>query len=59
MYLFMFSVEHGEQRDDYGAPTWDDGSGFDDQFDDGSDFNNMEESNTLVSQPRQVGDFSF
>lgn len=56
----MFSAEPSQQRDDYGAlPTWDDESGFDDQFDDGNGYSNMEDSNTLVSQPRQVGLTNF
>ncbi|KDP30777.1 hypothetical protein JCGZ_13720 [Jatropha curcas] len=43
------------QSDDYGAmPSWDDGSGFGGDFDDGNAYSDVEDPNTLVSQPRQV-----
>ncbi|CAN4103705.1 unnamed protein product [Withania somnifera] len=48
--------EAGQQSEDCGAmPSWDDDdSGFPGAFDDGSAFSDVEESSTLVSQPRQV-----
>lgn len=46
--------------DDNGPlPSWDvDNSGFDGQFDDGDAYSDVEDPNTLVSQPRQV-DLNF
>lgn len=52
----MFSATPSQQRDDNGPlPSWDDETVFGDQFDDGNGFSDVEEFNTLVSQPRQVG----
>uniref|UniRef100_A0A5B7B666 Condensin complex subunit 2 n=1 Tax=Davidia involucrata TaxID=16924 RepID=A0A5B7B666_DAVIN len=49
------SDELNQQRDDYGPlPSWDDESMFVDQFDDGNGHSDVEHSDTLVSQPRQV-----
>ncbi|XP_052178447.1 condensin complex subunit 2 isoform X2 [Diospyros lotus] len=49
------SEEWSQQRDDYGPlPSWDDENGFDGQYDDGGVHSDLEDSNTLVSQPRQV-----
>ncbi|CAK9146032.1 unnamed protein product [Ilex paraguariensis] len=46
--------ESSQQRDDDGPlPSWDDG-GFDGQYDDENSYSNVEDSSTLVSQPRQV-----
>ncbi|CAK9148830.1 unnamed protein product, partial [Ilex paraguariensis] len=48
------SDESSQQRDDDGPlPSWDDG-GFDGQYDDENSYSNVEDSSTLVSQPRQV-----
>ncbi|KAJ8557253.1 hypothetical protein K7X08_002878 [Anisodus acutangulus] len=48
--------EAGQQSEDFGAmPSWgDDDGGFPGAFDDGNVFSDVEESSTLVSQPRQV-----
>ncbi|KAK6784916.1 hypothetical protein RDI58_018371 [Solanum bulbocastanum] len=47
--------EAGQQGEDFGAmPSWDDDGGFPEAFDDGNTFSDVEESSTLVSQPRQV-----
>ncbi|WCJ37529.1 Condensin complex subunit 2 [Euphorbia peplus] len=44
-----------QQSDDYGAqPSWDDGSAFAGDFDDENGHSDVEDPNTLVSQPRQV-----
>ncbi|KAK7839419.1 condensin complex subunit 2 [Quercus suber] len=44
-----------QQCDDYGPlPSWDDDSAFGGQNDDGNDHSDVEDSSTLVSQPRQV-----
>ncbi|PIN22160.1 Chromosome condensation complex Condensin, subunit H [Handroanthus impetiginosus] len=46
-----------QQRDGYGATaSWDDdgGGGFDGGFDDGHAYSDIDESSTLVSQPRQI-----
>ncbi|KAE9456191.1 hypothetical protein C3L33_11902, partial [Rhododendron williamsianum] len=49
------SEEWSQHRDDYGPlPTWDDENEFGGQFDDGDAHSDVEDSNTLVSQPRQV-----
>lgn len=34
--------------------TWDDEGGFGVEYDDGNAYSDMEDSSTLVSQPRQV-----
>lgn len=45
-----------QQSDDCGPlPSWDDESACGGQFDDGNAYSDVEEPNTLVSQPRQVG----
>lgn len=50
-----FSDESRQQVDDFGvSPSWDDENGFDDAFDDGNFHSDLEDSSTLVSQPRQV-----
>jgi hypothetical protein len=36
-------------------PSWDDERGFDGSFDNENDYEYVEDSNDLVSQPRQVG----
>ncbi|KAK9285565.1 hypothetical protein L1049_024760 [Liquidambar formosana] len=47
--------ESRDQCDDYGPlPTWDDESVFGGQFDDGNVHSDVEDSSSLVSQPRQV-----
>ncbi|KAK4398051.1 Condensin complex subunit [Sesamum angolense] len=47
--------EESQQRDGYGATTsWDDEDAFGGAFDDGHAYSDNEETNTLVSQPRQV-----
>ncbi|TMW94675.1 hypothetical protein EJD97_009948 [Solanum chilense] len=47
--------EAGQQSEDFGAmPSWDDDGGFPEAFDDGNTFSDVDESSTLVSQPRQV-----
>ncbi|XP_015580957.1 condensin complex subunit 2 isoform X2 [Ricinus communis] len=47
--------EPRQHSDDYGAaPSWDDGSVFGGDFDDGNTQSDVEDPNTLVSQPRQV-----
>ncbi|KAL7000053.1 hypothetical protein U1Q18_001202 [Sarracenia purpurea var. burkii] len=47
--------EWSQQRDDYGSmPSWDDENVFGGQHDDGDGDSDAENSNTLVSQPRQV-----
>ncbi|XP_073296850.1 condensin complex subunit 2-like [Primulina huaijiensis] len=45
-----------QHRDDFGETKFwdDDGGGFDGAFDDGHSNNDVEESSTLISQPRQV-----
>ncbi|KAH7844805.1 hypothetical protein Vadar_031850 [Vaccinium darrowii] len=49
------SEELNQHRDDYGPlPTWDDENEFGGQYDDGDAHSDVEDSNTLVSQPRQV-----
>ena len=53
--LILLSEEWSQQRHDYGPlPTWDDENVFDGPFDDGDVHSDVEDSNTLVSQPRQV-----
>lgn len=43
------------EADNYdNMPSWNDDNGFADHFDDGNDCSDVEESNALVSQPRQV-----
>lgn len=43
------------ETDDYdNMPSWNDDTGFADHFDDENDCSDVDESNTLVSQPRQV-----
>ncbi|KAL5573400.1 hypothetical protein UlMin_022997 [Ulmus minor] len=50
-----FSDDSGQQFDDNGEmPLWDDGSAHGDQYDDGFVQSDVEDSSTLVSQPRQV-----
>ena len=52
----LFSDESKQQVDDFGvSPSWDDENGFDDAFDNGNFHSDIEDSSTLVSQPRQVG----
>ncbi|KAL2464881.1 Condensin complex subunit 2 [Abeliophyllum distichum] len=47
--------EVSQQRDDYGAmPSWDDEGGLGGTFDDGNSYSDVDESSTLVSQPRQI-----
>lgn len=54
------SEELNQHRDDYGPlPTWDDENEFGGQYDDGDAHSDVEDSNTLVSQPRQVGVYLF
>ncbi|CAL1407125.1 unnamed protein product [Linum trigynum] len=50
------SLEPGQQSDDYEAqPSWDGGGGkFGGQFEDMDAHSDIENPNTLVSQPRQV-----
>ncbi|KAM7492361.1 hypothetical protein LguiA_035282 [Lonicera macranthoides] len=49
------SDESSQQRDEYGPmPTWDDEGGFGGEYDDGNAYSDVEDSSTLVSQPRQV-----
>lgn len=49
------SDESRQQCDDYGPlPSWDDESVFGGQYDDGNVHSDVEDSSTLVSQPRQV-----
>lgn len=49
-----------QQCDDYGPlPSWDDDSAFGGQYNDGNDHSDVEDSSTLVSQPRQVVFFSL
>ncbi|XP_021659208.2 condensin complex subunit 2 isoform X2 [Hevea brasiliensis] len=49
------SDEFRQQSDDYGeVPSWDDGNVFGGEFDDGNAYSDVEDPNTLVSQPRQV-----
>lgn len=53
--LVLYVDEAGQQSEDFGAmPSWDDDGGFPEAFDDGNAFSDVEESSTLVSQPRQV-----
>lgn len=48
--------ESNAQRGDDGPiPSWNDEGGFDGSFDDENDYGEIEESSSLVSQPRQVG----
>ncbi|XP_060188895.1 condensin complex subunit 2 [Lycium barbarum] len=48
-------AEAGQQSEEFGdMPSWDDDGGFPGAFDDGNTFSDVEESSTLVSQPRQV-----
>lgn len=50
-----FVDEAGQQSEDFGAMSpWDDDGGFPGAFDDDNAFSDVEESSTLVSQPRQV-----
>ncbi|KAL9384750.1 hypothetical protein Peur_021760 [Populus x canadensis] len=50
-----FSDETRQQADDCGPlPSWDGESAFAGQFDDGDAYSDVEDPNTLVSQPRQV-----
>ncbi|KAG8656133.1 condensin complex subunit 2 isoform X2 [Manihot esculenta] len=47
--------EFRQQSDDYGElPSWDDGNVFGGEYDDGNAYSDVEDPNTLVSQPRQV-----
>ncbi|KAL6975686.1 hypothetical protein U1Q18_024481 [Sarracenia purpurea var. burkii] len=49
------SEEWNQQRDDYGSlPTWDGDNVFAGQYSDGDVYSDVEDTNTLVSQPRQV-----
>ncbi|KAK0589961.1 hypothetical protein LWI29_020677 [Acer saccharum] len=49
------SVEQRQETDDYEpSPSWGDENMFDGQFDDRNDQSDGEDSNTLVSQPRQI-----
>ncbi|KAL1818079.1 hypothetical protein ACET3Z_020653 [Daucus carota] len=49
------AAEINHETDNYdNMPSWDDDTGFADHFDDGNDCGDVDESNTLVSQPRQV-----
>ncbi|KAK2988608.1 hypothetical protein RJ640_026105 [Escallonia rubra] len=41
------------QQTDGPLPSWDDASGVGDAFDDGNAYSDVEDSSTLVSQPRQ------
>ncbi|KAK3008255.1 hypothetical protein RJ639_014203 [Escallonia herrerae] len=53
--LASVSDELSQKADDYGPlPSWDDASGVGDAFDDGYAYSDVEDSSTLVSQPRQV-----
>lgn len=59
-FLILLSEEWSQHRDDYGPlPTWDDENEFGGQFDDGDAHSDVEDSNALVSQPRQVGLYLF
>ncbi|XP_065876406.1 condensin complex subunit 2 [Euphorbia lathyris] len=50
-----YADELRQQSDDYGAqPSWDEGSAFAGDFDDENVHSDLEDPNTLVSQPRQV-----
>ncbi|XAR68122.1 hypothetical protein NMG60_11003138 [Bertholletia excelsa] len=49
-----FSEEWNQQRDDYGPSSWDDENVFCGQFDDGDAHSDVDDSDALVSQPRQV-----
>ncbi|CAI9754444.1 unnamed protein product [Fraxinus pennsylvanica] len=47
--------EVSQQRDDYGEmPSWDDEGGFGGTFDNGNSYSDIDDSSTLVSQPRQI-----
>lgn len=49
------SAEMSHETNDYdNMPSWNDDTGFADHFDDGNYCSDVDESNTLVSQPRQV-----
>lgn len=53
--MVVLSDESNQESDHNGSsPSWDDESGFGAQFDDGNAFSDVEDSSTLVSQPRQV-----
>ena len=55
LFLILLSEELSQQRDDYGPlPPWDDENVFGGQFDDGDVHSDVEDLNTLVSQPCQV-----
>lgn len=51
----LSSVERQQTDDHEGFPSWGNENMFDGQFDDGNDPSDVEGSDTLVSQPRQVG----
>jgi len=54
--LYNILDETRQQADDCGPlPSWDGESAFAGQFDDGDAYSDVEDPNTLVSQPRQVG----
>lgn len=58
--LLDFSDESREQCDDYEPqPSWDEQSIFGDQFDNEIDHRDVDNSDMLVSQPRQVGLLAF
>ena len=51
----MFSAEVSHQTDGYNEmPSWDDETGFADYFGDENNGGDVDDSNALVSQPRQV-----
>lgn len=53
--MLVFSAKQSYQTDDYiEIPTWDCETGFGDHFDYGNYGSEVDESNELVSQPRQV-----
>lgn len=53
--MLVFSAKQSHQTDGYDEiPTWDGETGFADHFDDGNYGSEVEDSNALVSQPRQV-----
>jgi condensin complex subunit 2 len=55
-WLYNILDETRQQADDCGPlPSWDGESAFAGQFDDGDAYSDVEDPNTLVSQPRQVG----
>jgi condensin complex subunit 2 len=56
----IFSDKSRQQADDSGPlPSWDDESAFGGQYDDGNVYSDVDDSSTLVSQPRQVGFIHF